>query len=70
MDKGIGIAESDTDEIFKPFIRGTDTGSIQGTGLGLSIVKTAVEALGGNISFKSTLGRGTVFTVFLPLYKV
>ncbi|MGE5677212.1 MAG: ATP-binding protein, partial [Pseudomonadota bacterium] len=38
----------------------------EGTGIGLSLVKKFVEALGGKVSVKSKVGKGTVFTILLP----
>ncbi|MCR4622181.1 MAG: HAMP domain-containing histidine kinase [Clostridiales bacterium] len=69
-DEGIGIPESDIPHIFDRFYRvdkarSRDTG---GTGLGLSIVKQIILAHGGNISVSSTLDKGSVFTVELPLF--
>lgn len=67
-DKGIGIAEEDMKNLFTAFHRGGNVGAIQGTGLGLSIVKKAVDLLKGEIDFKSRIGKGTIFTVTLPLH--
>jgi signal transduction histidine kinase len=62
-DDGFGIPEEAQKNIFKPFI----TGKEHGTGLGLSVVRRAVEAHGGSIALKSVAGRGSAFTVTLPL---
>jgi PAS domain S-box-containing protein len=64
-DQGIGIGESDLVKVFEPFNRGSNASEIKGTGLGLSIAKRAVETLGGTISIKSELQKGTVFTITL-----
>jgi PAS domain S-box-containing protein len=67
-DTGIGIPVEDHPSLFSRFYRAkaaTD-GAIQGTGLGLAIVKAAVEAHGGEITFKSEVGVGTTFEVALP----
>jgi PAS domain S-box-containing protein len=66
-DRGIGIQEGDLEKIFMPFDRGSNAGAIPGTGLGLSIVKKAVELLSGSIKVDSPPGKGSVFTVTIPL---
>ena len=66
-DYGIGIKKEDLAHIFEPFRRGANTDTIQGTGLGLAIVKESVEKHKGNIHVDSELGRGTTFTVNLPI---
>jgi PAS domain S-box-containing protein len=66
-DQGIGIPEGDLPHLFAPFHRARNAGGIQGTGLGLSIVKSAVERHGGSIGVVSRVGRGSCFTVRLPL---
>jgi signal transduction histidine kinase len=65
-DEGIGIPDDDKKHIFERFFRATNAGNIQGTGLGLNIVKRYAELLGGNISFESTYGKGSTFTLSLP----
>jgi PAS domain S-box-containing protein len=68
-DEGIGIAEKDIAHIFDKFHRvdNLTTRKVEGTGLGLSIVKYIVERHGGNITVESTLGKGSTFSVILPL---
>ena len=63
-DNGSGISPQNLERIFEPFFT-TKEGS--GTGLGLSITYGIVKKLGGEISVKSDVGQGTVFTVLLPL---
>lgn len=65
-DQGIGIPEADLPRLFETFHRATNVGNIVGTGLGLAIVKRSVELHGGTLAVSSSLGEGTVFTVFLP----
>jgi len=68
-DTGIGVDAQQQQSIFEPF-RQVDTGLArkrEGTGLGLSICKRLVERLGGSISVESALGRGSTFTVQLPV---
>ncbi len=68
-DTGIGISKENKDSVFEQFIQepsSTDANN-SGTGLGLSIAKSLTEAMGGQISLKSTLNVGSVFTVLLKL---
>ena len=69
MDTGIGISTDNLPRIFDKFyrVRGRQTADIVGTGLGLPIVKSLVKDLGGEIKVDSEVGRGSVFTVFLPI---
>lgn len=68
-DNGIGIAPEKLDEIFRPFSReiNSTVNQVEGTGLGLTIVKSIVDARGGSIHVDSEKGKGSVFTVLLPL---
>lgn len=66
-DQGIGIPEEDQKFMFDRFFRASNAGNVQGTGLGLNIVKRYVDLLNGSISFTSELGKGSIFTVKLPL---
>jgi signal transduction histidine kinase len=68
-DRGMGISSADLGHIFEPFYRGHEAvaAQIKGSGVGLSLVKQIVEAHGGRISVKSTLGTGSVFTMHLPI---
>jgi PAS domain S-box-containing protein len=62
-DNGAGISASDLERIFDAFYSARDGG----TGLGLAIVKQIVEAAGGQITVASEAGRGTTFTILIPL---
>ena len=62
-DTGSGINETDLESIFNPFF----TTKSQGTGLGLAIAHRIIEQHHGEISVKSTPGKGTTFTITLPL---
>ena len=68
-DTGIGIERADMNRIFDEFDRGrlSSDGNYRGTGLGLAIVKKLVDVLGGSIAVESEVGKGSTFTVTLPL---
>lgn len=68
-DTGIGIEKEELKQIFEEFHRGdsSSTKKYRGTGLGLAIVKSFVNLLGGQVSVESEVGRGSVFTVMLPV---
>ncbi len=66
-DHGLGIPKENKDKIFEPFFTTKTPG--EGTGLGLFVTRRIVEQLRGQIEFKSNLGRGTTFTVTLPITK-
>ena len=66
-DEGIGIPDLEAKHVFERFFRASNAANIQGTGLGLNIVKRYIELLGGNINFKSQEGKGSTFTIGLPL---
>lgn len=64
-DKGIGIPAEELPHLFEPFYRASNVKEISGTGLGTAIAKEYIELIGGSISVKSTLGKGTEFTIIL-----
>ena len=66
-DQGIGIPLKDQPRMFEGFFRASNVDKRRGTGLGLAIVKKAVESHGGTIGFTSEPGKGTRFSVRLPL---
>lgn len=67
QDFGIGIPKDDLNYIFASFKRASNTSEIKGTGLGLAIVQKAVNRLKGEINVESEVGKGTTFTVSLPV---
>ena len=67
-DDGLGIPEELQKRVFGKFFRGEAGASgIPGSGLGLTIAQSVVEAHGGRMSFKSAAGKGSVFSLELPL---
>jgi signal transduction histidine kinase len=68
-DHGIGISQEELKHIFEPFYRGRSVcdAQIHGSGLGLPIARSIAEAMGGQISVESEPGRGSSFTVRLPV---
>lgn len=68
-DFGIGIKEEDIDRVFERFYRGGDelTRTVKGSGLGLTLVKEIVEAHRGKVHVESESGKGSMFSIWLPL---
>jgi signal transduction histidine kinase len=68
-DMGMGIPRADLPRVFEPYYRGENAQLIAGTGIGLASVKESVEKHGGVITVASEEGRGSTFTVRLPIEK-
>lgn len=68
-DTGIGIPEGELPHIFERFFRGAEPRrrQVRGSGLGLAIAKEMLEMQGGKITVESQIGKGSTFTVWLPL---
>ena len=66
-DNGCGMSPEVAENIFEPYFTTKEPG--KGTGLGLAMVQSIVANYGGNITFISSPGAGTSFTIHLPLYK-
>ncbi|WP_407430545.1 two-component regulator propeller domain-containing protein [Arcticibacter sp.] len=71
-DSGIGMKEEEQERIFERFFQTETDGSVinQGSGIGLSIAKEFVKLHGGTIQVNSVAGKGSIFTVHLPLSKI
>ena len=68
-DRGAGIARGERDGIFRKFVRGAaaQTAGVKGTGIGLATVDHIVRAHGGLVRVESEPGRGSTFSMILPL---
>ena len=64
-DTGVGISKKDLDKVFEPFFTTKPSG--EGTGLGLSVSYSIVSGHGGHIDVESKKGKGSTFTVWLPV---
>jgi signal transduction histidine kinase len=69
QDFGIGIKPEEIDSVFDRFYRGGDelTRAVKGSGLGLTLVKQIVQAHHGSVHVESEPGRGSTFSIRLPL---
>ncbi len=69
QDNGIGIAPADQERLFEKFYRGSqrEAREQKGSGLGLAIVKSIAERHGGRVALKSQVGKGSMFTLQVPL---
>ena len=68
-DRGIGIPPQDRQRIFRKFERGAQAAEsgVQGTGIGLALVHHVVQAHGGEVRLESEVGRGSTFTMVIPM---
>jgi len=71
QDFGVGIKKEDIDRVFERFFRGGDelTRTVKGSGLGLTLVREIVEAHRGKVQVESEPGKGSVFSIRLPLHQ-
>jgi PAS domain S-box-containing protein len=68
-DTGLGISPELTERLFIPFDRlNAEATGIEGTGLGLALSKSLSDAMGGTLTFDSTPGKGSVFSIDLPIF--
>jgi signal transduction histidine kinase len=69
-DTGLGISPEMVERLFIPFDRlNVESTGIEGTGLGLALSKNLTEAMGGSLTFDSTPGKGSIFTIQLPIFQ-
>jgi DNA-binding response OmpR family regulator/two-component sensor histidine kinase len=69
-DTGIGISVEQQEKVFERFHQVSEVHNEVGTGIGLSLVKELVVLMGGSISLKSEMGKGSVFTITLPIEQI
>jgi two-component system phosphate regulon sensor histidine kinase PhoR len=71
QDEGLGIAEAERQKIFEKFFRGSSAGvaRVRGSGIGLTITKQVAEMHGGEVRVESEVGRGSTFTLRIPIRK-
>ncbi|MGL5692671.1 MAG: sensor histidine kinase, partial [Peptostreptococcaceae bacterium] len=67
IDNGIGIEESEINNIFKRFYRCQNTKQYDGVGIGLYLTRQIISSQGGYIKVSSKLGQGSTFSIFLPV---
>jgi len=67
VDTGVGMSPDQASEIFDPFKQAKEGKAAGGTGLGLSISKRLIEALGGQLTVTTEAGKGSCFSITLPL---
>ncbi len=66
-DEGVGISKEDLSHIFEPFVTTKDQGMKKNAGLGLAIVYSIIKSYGGEIRIKSSLRKGTLVKIDLPI---
>lgn len=71
IDTGIGIPEKGIGQLFQPFqqVSANTSAKYGGTGLGLAISRRMCQLMGGDITVKSQEGKGSTFTIWLPISK-
>lgn len=71
IDRGLGIPEKEQAAVFRKFVRGQSAAraNVKGTGVGLAMVHGIVLAHHGRVRLESEVGRGSTFTILLPLHR-
>lgn len=67
IDQGFGIPPEDQPFVFDRYFRASNVLTFQGTGIGLNIVRQHMHNLNANVTFKSELGKGSTFTLYIPI---
>jgi signal transduction histidine kinase len=70
-DTGAGIPPNQIERIFEPFVQadGADARRFEGAGLGLAFVRRVARLMGGDVTCQSQLGRGSTFTLWVPIQR-
>ena len=66
-DQGVGIPRAEQSKIFNKYYRASTSSGIAGTGIGLNFAQMALKEHGGHIKVESSVGKGSCFTIFLPI---
>lgn len=66
-DRGIGIPEAEKERVFQPFFRASTATDIRGVGIGLHLSRRIARMMGGDVTFESTKGVGSTFTLMLTI---
>ena len=66
-DDGCGMSEEALKRVFEKFYQGDNSHSKDGNGLGLALVKKILDFSGGRINVESVEGKGSTFTIYIPL---
>ena len=66
-DTGPGIPSEELEKVFQKYYRSSSSSGVKGTGLGLAIVKAVAEAHGGHAEVESEEGKGSTFSLVIPM---
>ncbi len=67
-DNGVGISDQDLPKVFNRFFRCDQSRATGGSGLGLSLARAIARGHGGDVDVESTIGKGSIFTLSLPIF--
>jgi PAS domain S-box-containing protein len=67
QDYGVGVPGAEHDKLFGKYFRASTSHGIRGTGIGLNLVKNLLRLQGGDVAVESSVGEGSIFTIYLPI---